>query len=81
MKKSIVLGNGESRKWFNHDYLDYAIANIETWGCNAIYRDGRVNNLVAMDYAMHKKSICQGIQFIINVGLRIGIKYQYRLQK
>jgi|TARA_B110000285_G_scaffold90761_1_gene104078 hypothetical protein len=60
MKKSIVLGNGESRKWFNHDYLDYAIANIETWGCNAIYRDGRVNNLVAMDYAMQQEIYMSG---------------------
>ena len=26
-----------------------------TWGCNAIYRDGDVDNLVAIDYGMQQE--------------------------
>jgi len=55
MKTAVILGNGESRSWFCPDYLDYPIANVETWGCNAIYRDGVVDNLVSMDYAMQQE--------------------------
>ena len=55
MKSAVVLGNGESRSWFCPDYLDYPIADLETWGCNAIYRDGVVDNLVSMDYAMQQE--------------------------
>ena len=55
MNKALVIGNGESRAWFNprwHRMLDNSVV---TWGCNAIYRDGYVNNLVAVDYAMQQE--------------------------
>ena len=51
--KAIVFGNGESRKWCEgnqHNWKD-----IPTWGCNAIYRDFWVDNLVAVDYAMQQE--------------------------
>ena len=60
MKSSVVLGNGESRSWFCPDYLEYPIANLELWGCNAIYRDGVVDNLVSMDYAMQQEIYMSG---------------------
>ena len=31
------------------------MGNVVTWGCNAIYRDGEVDNLVAVDYAMQQE--------------------------
>ena len=51
MKSSVVLGNGESRSWFCPDYLEYPIADLELWGCNAIYRDGVVDNLVSKTFS------------------------------
>ena len=64
--RHLVLGNGESRAWFNSS--DY-ISKLEmvTWGCNAIYRDILVDNLVSIDYGIqqeiyqsgyHEKSQC-----------------------
>ena len=51
--KHVVLGNGESRKWFSGDVcLDM---DAITWGCNAIYRDVMVDNLVAVDYGMQQE--------------------------
>ena len=45
----IVYGNGKSRqKWNVNENLD----NVITWGCNAIHRDVKVDNLVSVDYAM-----------------------------
>ena len=51
MRKAIVYGNGESR--IGH-YLYGEFPNDEyvTWGCNAIYRDIDVMNLVSVDYGM-----------------------------
>ena len=48
MRKAIVYGNGESR--IGH-YLYGEFPNDEyvTWGCNAIYRDIDVMNLVSVD--------------------------------
>ena len=42
-----VYGNGESRK-------GYEVSRFSgvSWGCNAIYRDHEVDNLVVMDYGM-----------------------------
>ena len=60
MKSAVVLGNGESRSWFCPDYLEYPIADLELWGCNAIYRDGVVDNLVSMDYAMQQEIYMSG---------------------
>jgi hypothetical protein len=53
MQKALVIGNGESRSWYKpHTSLSNSIV---TWGCNAIYRDGDVDNLVAIDYGMQQE--------------------------
>ena len=49
---SIVIGNGESRKWFSDNQYE---VDAVTWGCNAIYRDVMVDNLVAVDYGMQQE--------------------------
>ena len=48
MSRALVYGNGKSRlKWdLNQELQD----NITTWGCNRIYNDVKVDNLVAVDY-------------------------------
>ena len=48
----MIYGNGESRKQF--DKLRF-MGNYTTWGCNAIYRDMKVDNLVSVDYAMQQE--------------------------
>ena len=48
----MIYGNGESRKQF--DKLRF-MGNYTTWGCNAIYRDLNVDNLVSVDYAMQQE--------------------------
>ena len=47
MSRALVYGNGKSRlKWnLNQELQD----NITTWGCNRIYNDTVVDNLVAVD--------------------------------
>ena len=55
MHKALIIGNGESRSWFNPCKQRIRDENIITWGCNAIYRDGAVHNLVAVDYAMQQE--------------------------
>ena len=50
--KHVLIGNGESRKWFGDK--QYEVDAI-TWGCNAIYRDVMVDNLVAVDYGMQQE--------------------------
>ena len=50
MRKAIVYGNGESRPRkpiLGGDFI--------TWGCNAIYRDFTVDNLVSVDYNMQQE--------------------------
>ncbi len=50
MNKHLVYGNGESRpttKILGGDFI--------TWGCNAIYRDFTVDNLVSVDYNMQQE--------------------------
>ena len=49
--KHIVYGNGESRP------KDKIIGGewTTTWGCNAIYRDIAVDNLVSVDYPMQQE--------------------------
>mgnify|MGYP006135923707 CR=1 FL=1 len=51
MIKHIVYGNGESRP------KDKIIGGewTTTWGCNAIYRDFAVDNLVSVDYPMQQE--------------------------
>ena len=57
MKKALVIGNGESRSWFKPCHLTIMDNEVVTWGCNAIYRDGKdcVDNLVSMDYGMQQE--------------------------
>ena len=55
MNKALVIGNGESRAWFNPRRHRISDNKVVTWGCNAIYRDGYVHNLVAVDYAMQQE--------------------------
>ena len=55
--KSLVIGNGESRSWFNPSENNIGSDEVKTWGCNAIYRDGEVDNLVAVDYAMQQEIV------------------------
>ena len=45
--RTIVYGNGKSRqKWNVNEKLD----NVVTWGCNRIFNDVKVDNLVSVDY-------------------------------
>ena len=52
MSRAIVYGNGESRKVWDttKDYVGFT-----TWGCNAAYRDCKVDNLVAIDYGIQQE--------------------------
>ena len=54
--KAVVIGNGESRKWFAEKEYYRWIKGV-TWGCNAIYREKNVivDNLVAVDYGMQQE--------------------------
>jgi len=47
--KHIVYGNGESRPRTSIG------GDIISWGCNAIYRDFRVDNLVSVDYNIQQE--------------------------
>ena len=54
MTRALIIGNGESRAWFHPD--DWCLPNdMDSWGCNAIYRDGAVAHLVSVDYAMQQE--------------------------
>ena len=55
--KSLVIGNGESRSWFNPSKNNIGLDEVKTWGCNAIYRDGIVDNLVAVDYGIQQEIV------------------------
>ena len=55
MNKALVIGNGESRKWYCPSHQMIMSPGVTTWGCNAIYRDGKVDNLVAVDYGMQQE--------------------------
>ena len=45
--RTIVYGNGKSRqKWNVSEKLD----DVVTWGCNRIFNDVKVDNLVSVDY-------------------------------
>ena len=50
MNKHIVYGNGESRP-----RQPIESNNFITWGCNAIYRDFALDNLVSIDYPMQQE--------------------------
>ena len=47
MSKAIIYGNGKSRLGFN---VGKKYNDIITWGCNKIHHEGKVDNLVAVDY-------------------------------
>ena len=51
--RALVIGNGESRSWFKPNQT--MSNDVMTWGCNAIYRDGYVHNLVSVDYGMQQE--------------------------
>ena len=53
--KHYIYGNGQSR-------IGYGVARMDgvSWGCNAIYRDHEVDNLVAVDYGIQGEIIESG---------------------
>ena len=50
--KSLIYGNGESRQVWD---ITKSYKEFTTWGCNAIYRDAVVDNLVAIDYGVQQE--------------------------
>ena len=50
--KSLIYGNGESRQVWD---ITKSYKEFTTWGCNAIYRDAIVDNLVAIDYGVQQE--------------------------
>ena len=50
--KSLIYGNGESRQVWD---ITKSYKGFKTWGCNAIYRDAVVNNLIAIDYGIQQE--------------------------
>ena len=71
MRKAIVYGNGESRIG-HYVYGEFPNDEYVTWGCNAIYRDIDVMNLVSVDYGMQLEIMSLDMLMYINVGLEIG---------
>ncbi len=57
----LVYGNGESRKVWD---ATKSYTGFTTWGCNAAYRDCKVDNLVAIDYAMQQEIYKSGYAFL-----------------
>ena len=53
MDSALIIGNGESRSWYTLSRGDNT--TYSTWGCNAIYRDGEIDMLVATDPAMQQE--------------------------
>ena len=53
--KHIVYGNGESRPKDKIIGGEVWNNSVITWGCNAIYRDFTVDNLVSVDYNMQQE--------------------------
>jgi hypothetical protein len=49
---SLIYGNGESRKVWD---TTKSYTGVTTWGCNAAYRDCKVDNLVAIDYGIQQE--------------------------
>ena len=63
--RALVIGNGESRSWFKPCHQSILDSNVITWGCNAIYREGKncVHNLVSVDYGMQQEIYDSGYAF------------------
>ena len=58
--RTIVYGNGKSRqKWNVSEKLD----DVVTWGCNRIFNDVKVDNVVAVDYRSHV-CLCFGVYLL-----------------
>ena len=60
---ALVIGNGESRSWYSPCHQTIMKDGVDTWGCNAIYRDGKVDNLVATDAGMQQEIYKSGYVF------------------
>ena len=60
---ALVIGNGESRTWFKPCHTTIMRDGVDTWGCNAIYRDGKVDNLVATDPGVQQEIYKSGYVF------------------
>ena len=59
---TIVIGNGESRRWMKYMWTiekksrwSGVDKNVTLWGCNAVYRDFYTDHLVAVDYGMQQE--------------------------
>ena len=48
----LIYGNGESRKIWD---TTKSYTGFTTWGCNAAYRDCKVDELVAIDYGIQQE--------------------------
>ena len=67
MNLTFVIGNGESRRNINIDSLrDFA----PVWGCNRIYQDWHVDNLVAIDQTQMEFILRDGYHTKANVYTR-----------
>jgi len=60
MNRHIVYGNGESRAQLTGPVNP---SGFTTWGCNAIYRDFTLDNLVSVDYNMQQEVYESGYAF------------------
>ncbi len=81
---ALIIGNGESRSWYQPCHQTIVKDGVDTWGCNAIYRDGKIDNLVATDPAMQQEiyksdyathNTCWFLEWN-KVPTEIGLKYQ-----
>ena len=59
MSNALVIGNGESRKWFTPCHQTIMAENVITWGCNAIHREGTVDNLVSFKELNENETIIE----------------------
>ena len=57
---ALIIGNGESRNWYKPCHQTILAPSVKTWGCNALYRDGSVDNLVATDHNMEQEIYASG---------------------
>ena len=45
---ALIIGNGESRRWYKPCHKTILTPSVMTWGCNAFYRDGPVERYAAL---------------------------------
>ncbi len=60
--KALVIGNGESRAWYKPCHQTILDPDVVTYGCNALYRDGGADHLIAVDYAMQQEIYDSGYE-------------------